>query len=307
MNTRTSSKTGRVRRLLSSPVVHFFVLGAALQAFIPEELPVIVVQVSEPAAAEERIDAEILLREAEAAGLFEGRVVSRRLAAVGAFIAGHGEEDDDDAVDRARELGLDHSDVVVRRYAVEMMRLSIAREADRPLPTEEELEAHLRANPERFEAAERLRFHHVFVSARNGEASERVAKELLTQLRAGGAEAGEARGDPFPHGRTMVGSVEEFGQRIGPAFAAGIDSSAVGRWQGPVASAYGLHLVWVEERIPARIPTVAEVRGQLVHHLLRERRALHLRRRLDALRDGYEIRVESAANPTPSSSETQGA
>lgn len=306
MNTRTSSKIGRGRRLLSSPLVHFFVLGAALQAFVPEELPVIVVQVSEPGVAEERIDDEILLREAEAAGLFEGRVVSRRLATVGAFIAGHGEEDDDDA-DRARELGLDHSDVVVRRYAVEMMRLSIAREADRPLPTEEELEAHLRANPERFEAAERLRFHHVFVSARNGAASERVAKELLTQLRAGGAEAGEARGDPFPHGRTMVGSVEEFGQRIGPAFAAGLDSSAVGRWQGPVASAYGLHLVWVEERIPVRIPTVAEVRGQLVHHLLRERRALHLRRRLDALRDGYEIRVESATNPTPSSPETQGA
>jgi hypothetical protein len=306
MNTRTSSKIGRGRRLLSSPVVHFFVLGAALQAFVPEELPVIVVQVSEPGVAEERIDDEILLREAEAAGLFEGRVVSRRLAAVGAFIAGHGEEDDDDA-DRARELGLDHSDVVVRRYAVEMMRLSIAREADRPLPTEEELEAHLRANPERFEAAERLRIHHVFVSARNGAASERVAKELLTQLRAGGAEAGEARGDPFPHGRTMVGSVEEFGQRIGPAFAAGLDSSAVGRWQGPVASAYGLHLVWVEERIPVRIPTVAEVRGQLLHHLLRERRALHLRRRLDALRDGYEIRVESATNPTPSSPETQGA
>lgn len=302
----------RLPRWLKAPVVHFFAFGALLFVLIPQEKPVIIVRIDEsalrnPHAVAEQgkasghekrvaqaIDDEILLREARKAGLLEGSVASRRLARLGAFVSEHREDDAERAEARARELGLDQEDVVIRGYAIASMRLAIEREADRPLPTEQDLEAHLLENADRFGLPERLRLRHVFVSSRHGGRSERRAEALLSTLRGNGPEAGVGQGDPFPHGYTALGSLEDLGRRFAPQFAAALDPSAVGRWQGPIPSAYGWHLVFLEERLPARRPSVAEVRGQLAHHLLRERRARHLRRRLDALRDGYEIRVEYA-------------
>jgi parvulin-like peptidyl-prolyl isomerase len=62
---------------------------------------------------------------------------------------------------------------------------------------------------------------------------------------------------------------------------------------GPVRSSYGLHLVWVDERSPARVPPLAAVRSQVAHRLLAERGEERLRARLRTLRARYEITVEA--------------
>ena len=315
-----SPVAGRLRGLLRSPAVHFLALGAVATLLVPDARPAIVLdptevarlradwtagRAREPTASEEgtllerAVDDEILLREAWASGLDEGdAIVARRLARVGSFL-GRPEEDPSDAEAWARELGLHRSDVVVRRYLIEMMRLAIARESDRELPTEAELEAHRRAQRARFEVPERLRLSHVFVSARRGGAAGPDARRILDELRAGesrgsrGPESGHDRGDPFPHGATLVASARDLGRSFGAGFADRLDPARVGEWQGPIPSAYGLHLVRIHERIPARLPDLEEIRGQVVHHALRVRREAHLRRRLDALRERYEIVLEA--------------
>ena len=51
---------------------------------------------------------------------------------------------------------------------------------------------------------------------------------------------------------------------FGSEFAAGVGELPVGEWSGPIRSAFGLHLVIVDERMEPRDPEVDAVRRQLV-------------------------------------------
>ena len=48
---------------------------------------------------------------------------------------------------------------------------------------------------------------------------------------------------------------------FGEEFARSVLALAPGRWEGPVRSGYGLHLVLVTKRIPGRLPELSEVRA----------------------------------------------
>jgi hypothetical protein len=252
----------------------------------------------EAALIERAIEDEILLREGWSRGVpEEDPVVAERLKRIGRFVSQHGEEEaleGSDAVERAKELGLDRGDVVIRRYLIAMMRLAIGREVDWSLPTEEEIEAHLRNHPERFAWAPRVELTHVFVSSRRGEEREESARQLLAELASMPPEKAGELGDPFPRGREFLAATPELGRIFGKAFAKEVEGLEVGVWSGPIQSAYGSHLVWVHQRLPETLPALDQVRSQVVHHLLRVRREGHLRQRLGELRDRYEIRVAGA-------------
>jgi len=317
-----------VGAVLRAPLLHFIVLGGLLAGLRPADPPRIVVD----AAMQERlrrdferrearppsdgafaalvdgaIDEEVLLHQAIGAGWLrhDGTVLSR-LAQLGRFVgptpaagasagepgaARAGAISPDEAVARARELGLDRGDPVIRRYLVERARLAIAAEADRPEPNDAELAAFLEARAARFRLPERLRLRHVFARGDRPDANARATRLARTLVELTPDDTA-ARGDPFPGGRRVVASREELARRFGARFAASLDLEARGRWQGPLPSAHGLHLVWLEEPLPARDPALAEVRGRVRQALLQERRTRHLRRRLDELRAGFRIEIE---------------
>jgi hypothetical protein len=305
-------------RLLRAPVVHFVGIGLVAFVAIPGPRPVVVLGAGEveelrrtwslsrgrPPTPEQEaaliqmaIDDEILLREAWRRGVSErDPVVAERLERIGRFVSEHDEEplDPSHAMERARELGLDRGDLVIRRYLTELMRLAIAREADRHLPTEDELEAHLRDNRERFLRPARVRLTHAFVSERRGDAIDVRARELLGELASRPPEAAGDLGDPFPIDREVMATGDELARGFGADFAASIEQLEPGVWSGPVASAYGLHLVWIHERTAESLPSLDEVRSQVVHHFFRTQRAEHLRRRLRELREHYDVRIEGA-------------
>ncbi|HKJ23203.1 MAG TPA: peptidylprolyl isomerase [Myxococcota bacterium] len=272
------------------------------------------------ALVDEAIDEEVLLREAIDAGALrhDGTVVNRLVqlgrflgpeaaasapvpAAIAAEPAAPGREaapggdpggaTPDDAVARARALGLDRSDPVVRRYLLERARLTIASEADTPEPSEAELRTYLAGHAEAFRTPERLRLHHVFVRGDRPDAGARAAR-LAAALSTRVPEDARALGDAFPSGGRVVASGRELALRFGREFVAALDPAARGRWQGPIPSAHGLHLVWLEDPLPARDPRLDEVRTRVRQALLQERRTAHLRRRLDGLRARLAITVE---------------
>jgi len=51
---------------------------------------------------------------------------------------------------------------------------------------------------------------------------------------------------------------------LGDKFAGQVYSLPVNRWGGPVASGYGLHLVYVHSRTAARVQPLAEVRQSVI-------------------------------------------
>ena len=85
--------------------------------------------------------------------------------------------------------------------------------------------------------------------------------------------------------------------RFGPGFAAAVFEAGPGGWSGPVASAYGYHLVLVTRRTPARVPDFAEVAGRIATDLDAARRAGALDRIYAQVRDAYQVEIE----PPPAS------
>jgi len=326
-------------RVVHRPGLHFLVLGALLFAIseavstrdVPEARdrePVVVTALDierirrewkdeygqTPDPAEERrlvqqaVDEEILHREALALGLHRGdRVVRRRLVQLAGFLGDPADQAgsvDEDALERAaRSLGLDRTDIVIRRYLVQMMRLLLAKPRPADLPTPEEIGAYFDTHQADFAQPAQVRLTHVYLSRdRRGEALEKDAASLLETLRRTRVEPdGVEMGEPFARGPDIGPASDRDLERIfGPAFAPALAGATPGAWVGPVPSAYGLHLVWIHERVPGGAPPPEAVRSQAVHRFLRDRQDERLRERMRDLRDRYDVRIEGAAPPPTS-------
>jgi parvulin-like peptidyl-prolyl isomerase len=96
--------------------------------------------------------------------------------------------------------------------------------------------------------------------------------------------------------RRLVGHNEtEIAGLLGQDFAAALAEVPQGRWAGPLESAYGLHLVYVESREPARVPPLSEIRDRVLAEYVAERQREANEAIYQALKARYEIVVEAGA------------
>jgi hypothetical protein len=251
---------------------------------------------AEQALVRHAIDEEVLYREAIARG-FDRRddSVRERLVRLGGFVGEEAGRSRDALEREARRLGLERSDLVIRRHLVEMMRLAASWLGPEELPLEADLEAYLAQHIEEFTEPARIRLTHVYLSEEtHGAAAANDAPRLLEEIRRTNVrpEVAVARGDAFVRGAEVDGSHAELARMFGPGFADAIEEAPPGTWFGPVQSSYGVHLVWVHVREAARAPTLSEVRGRVLQRWLRERREARARAVIDAMRSHYAVEVE---------------
>ena len=146
-----------------------------------------------------------------------------------------------------------------------------------------------------FRVEPRLAFRHVYLSRdRRGDATQAAARHLLAQLSSGDAAMDTtALGDPFllPPEFALV-SCSEIARLFGDAFATQLQHLELGRWTGPIASGYGVHLVYVRERMDGRIPALAEVREAVQRAWLAARRKAVHEQFYQRLRARYTVIVE---------------
>jgi len=314
-----------LKRLLAAPVVHFLAIGGLLFVLAGERdaipttapsAPIVFTSAdverlrrawtedhgSPPSAATEThlidaaIDEEVLYREALALGLDRREGVIRdRLVRLARFVDENLPEDFAASEAAARRLGLDRHDLVIRRHLVNSMRLALAapRASDQPTPAE--LAAYYDAHAGEFRQPQRVRFTQVYLSRdRRGDHVAADAERLLEKLRHDGVgpEDVAGQGDPFIRGPSIgPASAAEIEALFGADFAAAVERAQPRAWVGPIASSYGLHLVWVQHRIDGGRPPLASVRGRVLHGLLRARQQQRLRRLLDEIRARYTITV----------------
>jgi hypothetical protein len=192
----------------------------------------------------------------------------------------------------AKAMGLDEGDTIIRRRLAQKLEFLSQDLATAAEPSEQELADFLADDPDRFLVPARLTFSHVYVSVdRRGPAAEQDSVEMLGRLRAGADPAG--LGDRFMLQRRYAQHTErEIGQLFGSGFAARLVELEPGRWQGPVPSGYGLHLVRIEERISSREPMLDEVRQRVRDELLAQRRREANEAMVARLREKYAIVVQ---------------
>ena len=195
----------------------------------------------------------------------------------------------------ALAMGLDRDDIIVRRRLSQKLEFV----ADDYLgvldPTEDELRRYLEDHAETFRVPARLSFDHVYLNRdRRGDNAARRAELLLSRLNGSGSTAHPAiLGDPslLPSSFERV-SERSVARQFGTKFSARLVGLPVGRWAGPVESAYGLHVVRIREREKGVDPTLNEVRETVEREWRAARREEAAEAFYQSLRARYSIVVE---------------
>ena len=160
-------------------------------------------------------------------------------------------------------LGLDKDDTIIRRrlrQKLEFVSEDIAAHAE---PTDEQLRAYLKENPEAFRRDSWFTFRQVYLDPqRRGANLGRDAAQLLAQLRGAGSNADiAALGDSLMlENEFKALPASEAAKQFGEKFAAKLGEMPAGRWQGPIESGFGVHLVFMSERADGSLPALEHVR-----------------------------------------------
>lgn len=200
----------------------------------------------------------------------------------------------------AMKLGLDRDDIVIRRrlrQKMEFIANDLAAPAD---PTEAELEAFLAKHPERFRIKPRLTVRQVYLNPRQrGDAMQRDAGRLLVELNRPGKTADfRMLGDATLLNSELVDvPASEVDRQFGKEFAQRVENVPTGRWEGPVASDYGEHLVFVAQRTPGRMPALAEVREEVAREWTDAKRHESNEQFYQALLKRYTVTIERRPSP----------
>ena len=276
----------KLRSLLREPLVHFLLIGAALFVFF-----------SWSGGSGGRDSSRIVIGPGQVEHLAVGFARTWRRPPTTQELKGLVDDfvREEIATREARGMGLDAGDTVIRRRLRQKLEFLVEDAAEAVPPTEAELQEWLDAHPETYEREPQVAFRHVFLSPdRRGDQVEGDAKALLAQLSRAGADADiETLGDSI-----MLPSDFELGpltiasRMFGNEFAVSLVELEPGQWTGPVASGYGLHLVYVRERMAGREPALDDVRDAVSRDLLTSRRKEQLESMYERLLEEYTVVID---------------
>ncbi len=275
---------GILGRFFREPLLHFFVLGAALFGLFA--------WLRGPLVADtERIHVEATRIEQLALGFsrtWQRPPTQQELAGlVDEFVR------EEVLYREALALGLERDDTIVRRrmrQKLEFLSEDIAPVAD---PDDAALARHLAEHADAYRIEPRVALRQIFVSRdRRGEAASAHAQTLLARLEAD-PNASEAGDTSLLPASLPLGPLSDVARIFGDAFAEEVAKLTPGRWSGPVESGFGLHLIFVDTREEARTPALDEVREVVRNDWLAARRAEANEAFYQSLRERYEVTIDA--------------
>ncbi len=192
----------------------------------------------------------------------------------------------------ALALGLDRNDTVVRRRLRQKMEFLTDAGADLLEPAAGELEAYFLANEQTFRHGPRLAFEQIYLGEKPGqETITRSLNSLQSDPATDPSVLGERTLLPAQLGLSPPNALDGV---FGKGFFERLAELPPGVWAGPVVSAYGVHLVRILVSLPARTPSLEEVRDAVLRDWkgakALEIRELHYAR----LRQRYVIEIRDA-------------
>jgi peptidyl-prolyl cis-trans isomerase C len=270
-----------LRAAIREPLLHFVLIGAVLFAFTAlrehqqdrAEIRVTAGEVAQLAAfwetqAQRKPTAE------ELRGLIEERIDEEVLAR------------------EAVRLGLDRDDAIIRRHLAQKMAFVSDDLAVVTEPADADLRAYFEAHQESYATADLYALRHVFFNPdRHGMALDADARRALQRL-ARGANANEL-GDAFMLPRELADvSRDDIARDFGSAFAEAVTSAAPGAWAGPVRSPFGVHLVKLESHTPRSVARFEDVRDRVREAYLAQKHQDANAALRTKLRQQYRIVIE---------------
>lgn len=248
------------------------------------------------AMIQQAFDDEVLYREARRLRLdFGDRSIRKRLIQKMRAVSTDPKQSEDDLYHEALALGFD-DDLVVQRLLREKMRMLLRQEPNGIEIREQDIAYYIERHRDQFLQPATVSFSHVFLRGQPdesrllGKAKMRLAK-LRTQLTP--PETAVKHSDAFLLGQQFQAqTLAQITRHFGSNFADAVFSLPSGKWSDPIASSYGLHLVWVSGKDSGTLPPRQAVWKQASQGLLEERSAANLAIGLRKLRELYKVNIE---------------
>jgi len=189
---------------------------------------------------------------------------------------------------QAVSMGIDRDDTVIRRRLRQKFEFLTDDMAAARSPTDDELAAYLTANAAAFFTDTTYTFEQVYINPDRMNIELEVTAKLAA-LRAGGTVPGDSGLLPAYFEVTPARVVDG---SFGMGFADSLNAIPMGKWQGPVESGLGLHLVRIEERVAGTLPDLADIRPIVEREWANEKR-LETRQSInEQLLNDYEVVIE---------------
>ncbi len=165
-------------------------------------------------------------------------------------------------------------------------------------PDEQTLKTWFNSHQALFQQAPRYTFTQIFIDPdKRGDATLDDAKIIKASLQAQTdplaniSELGDGLmlQDYYPNKSPI-----EIQKQFGSGFTQSLEKLSSGQWHGPILSGFGVHLVYVQEIIPASIPPFTTVRDQVKVQWLEEQRKSLNKKFYDKLINNYDIVIEES-------------
>lgn len=262
-------------KLLKEPLVHF--LGGALLVFA---------FFWATGTDRDPADYEITISETDVARLKAGWVQNFRRAPT--------QDELDSLIDQevkeevyyreALRLGLDHNDPLIRRRLFTKMRFLDNQEGVDDNPSDALLQKWLDERPEKYALSSLYDLEQIYL----GQGAGQSVSATLDGLNQGTVEP-DAIGQPIslPAKLKQTGAFE-ITRQFGEKFAAELNNIEIGKWQGPIQSGFGQHLVKITTKKARQSPALDDVRQEVTN----DWRAAQTARLEEAAFDKYSAQYE---------------
>lgn len=250
---RTSVLAAWFQNVLREPLLHFVLLGAGLfglHACLPDSATPTAQQIVVSAGKIEHLSAIFskTWQRPPTAEELQGLIDDYILEEV--------------ACREGKAMGLDQDDTIIRRRIRQKLDFFAEDLANQTEPSEAELVAFFGSRRELYSTVPQLSFRQIYFDPDRHDASlDRDIKTLIEALTGDSSNASPELGDrsllEYQHEDVPLTDVVGI---FGDEFASKVAGIPVGRWQGPIRSAYGLHVVIVDQRQPGRLVPLDEVR-----------------------------------------------
>jgi len=168
----------------------------------------------------------------------------------------------------------DRDDIVIRRSLVRKMDFLAEGQVEGRNLTDDQVKAYFNLRKERYRIPPQISFTHIYFNLdTRGEKIEQSINQVLMQLDNSSPKDIELSdyGDRFMlQSQYSDLTPREIKSQFGEIFTNQLTNLESGRWYGPIQSGYGLHVVYISNKIASRIPEWTEVKSKIYNDMLIE-------------------------------------
>ena len=191
-------------------------------------------------------------------------------------------------------MGLDKSDIAVKKRLRQLMEMMLD-DYTTVYATEQQLRDYLVANPDKFREDASISFSHLYFKVNDKETALKVLAEL---------EKGAGIEKFQKHSLLMLPidfyseTLSNVSKQTGKEFSEQIFKLEEQKWQGPVPSVYGWHLVWVDKIEKGKIPDLNTVWDEVEREWSAQQKNIRKQEQYSLMREQYRIEFEKSKENT---------